>query len=57
MNKQEQSEMCRLLAKLRYDIMELITNTKSEVIKIEQTKLIEAINKILVYTYIDGKNQ
>lgn len=57
MNKQEQSDLCRLLAKLRYDIMEMMVSTKTEVVKSEQTKMIEAINKILVYTYIDGKNQ
>ena len=54
MNKQEQSELCKLLAKLRYDAMETSINcTNNDLIK-EQNKLIEAINLIMVYSYIDG---
>ena len=55
MNKNEQSQLCMLLGKLRYDIMEtLINSTNGEFIE-EQNNLIEAINKILSYSYIDNK--
>ena len=55
MNKNEQSQLCMLLGKLRYDIMEtLINSTNGEFIE-EQKNLIEAINKILSYSYIDNK--
>lgn len=56
MNKQEQSELCRLLAKMRYDIMKYITcpNITEEYYK-ECDELLTAINRIMVYSYIDGK--
>ena len=57
MNKQEQSELCRLLGKLRYDIMDSIQGaTNGEFIE-SQSKLIEAINLILTYSYIDGNSK
>lgn len=55
MNKNEQSQLCMLLAKLRYDIMETIIGATNEKFIKEQNTLIEAINKILGYSYIDNK--
>lgn len=55
MNKNEQSQLCMLLGKLRYDIMKTLINaTNGEFIE-EQNNLIGAINKILSYSYIDNK--
>ena len=53
MNKNEQSQLCMLLAKLRYDIMETLIGASNNKFIEEQNKLIEAINKILSYSYID----
>ena len=54
MNKNEQVQLCSLLAKLRYILMEDMTkNIKEDVFKRNQ-ELIEAINKLLPYSRIDG---
>lgn len=57
MNKQEQSDLCRLLGKLRYDIMDSIQGASNNEFIENQNKLIEAINLILTYSYIDGGNK
>lgn len=56
MNKQEQSELCRLLAKMRYDIMKEISfpNITKEHFK-RYNDLLTAINMIMGYSYIDMK--
>jgi len=54
MNKNEQTQLCGLLAKLRYILMEdMIKVTNDDYIK-KNNELIEAINKIIVYSRIDG---
>ena len=56
MNKQEQSELCKLLAKMRYDIMKEIVCpniTKEYYNKCDE--LLKAINKLMCYSYIDMK--
>ena len=55
MNKNEQAQLCMLLAKLRYDIMETLISATNEKYIEEQNNLIEAINKVLSYSYIDDK--
>lgn len=57
MNKQEQSELCRLLGKLRYDIMDSMQGATNGNFIESQNKLIEAINLILTYSYIDGNSK
>ena len=58
MNKNEQSQLCMLLAKMRYDIMEdmsyLIANGQDYEYKEE---LLNAINRILGYSYFDNNKR
>lgn len=56
MNKQEQSELCRLLAKMRYDIMKeiIFPNITNKHFK-RCNDLLTAINMIMGYSYIDMK--
>lgn len=57
MNKNEQSQLCMLLAKMRYDIMEMAQDAiNSNFIK-ECDEVISAINRILSYSYINGNNK
>lgn len=53
MNKNEQAQLCMLLAKLRYDLMEFGAKTwyKDD----EYIDLVDAINKIMAFSYLDGK--
>lgn len=53
MNKQEQSDLCALLAKLRYDMMELIVEKEGKDTS-KENEIINAVNKILNVTMIDG---
>lgn len=54
MNKNEQVQLCSLLAKLRYILMkDLVNATNQDFIK-HNNELIEAINKLLPYSRIDG---
>lgn len=53
MNKQEQSDLCALLAKLRYDMMEIILDKEGKNDN-KENEIINAINKILSVTMIDG---
>lgn len=56
MNKQEQSELCRLLAKMRYDIMkEIVCPSITKEYYKKCNDLLTAINKIMGYSYIDMK--
>ncbi len=56
MNKNEQAQLCMLLAKMRYDIMEIMTNQNLDKDYFKKCDdLISAINRILSYSYIDGK--
>lgn len=57
MNKNEQAQLCMLLAKLRYDVMESMINASSKSYLDDCRKLIDAINKVLTYTSIDGSNK
>lgn len=54
MNKNEQSQLCMLLAKMRYDIMKSMTeciNNKDYIKKCDE--ILSAINKVMGYSYID----
>ncbi len=53
MNKNEQAQLCMLLAKLRYDLMEF--NAKTGFLNDEYNDLVGAINKIMAFAYLDGK--
>lgn len=57
MNKQEQSDLCRLLGKLRYDVMDSMQGASNSEFIESQNELIKAINLILTYSYIDGNNK
>lgn len=57
MNKNEQLQLCMLLVKLRYEIVESIINEDDESYFDECHQLIEAINRVLAYTPIDGSNK
>ncbi len=55
MNKNEQAQLCMLLAKMRYDIMKLITdNIHNKTFVSKQDEILSAINKVISYSYIDG---
>lgn len=55
MNKNEQAQLCMLLAKMRYDIMKLITdNVHNKTFVSKQDEILSAINKVISYSYIDG---
>ena len=54
MNKQEQSELCRLLAKMRYDIMkEMFSFDMTKEVSKNLNELLTSINRIMGYSYID----
>ena len=57
MNKNEQSQLCMLLAKMRYDIMEMLQNASDTDFIKECDEVISAINRILSYSYINGNNK
>mgnify|MGYP000112779481 CR=1 FL=1 len=57
MNKNEQSQLCMLLAKMRYDIMEMLQDTSNSDFIKECDEVISAINRILSYSYINGNNK
>lgn len=57
MNKNEQSQLCMLLAKMRYDIMEMLQDTSNSDFIKECDEVISAINRILGYSYINGNNK
>lgn len=52
MNKNEQAQLCMLLAKLRYDLMETCAKTGFNNKNIND--VLEAINKIMSFGIIDG---
>lgn len=55
MNKSEQSQLCMLLGKLRYDVMETIIEPNlSDETREEYEEMLKAINRILVYSSIKG---
>lgn len=54
MNKYEQSQLCMLLAKMRYDIMEMMKDANNLTYCKECNEVITAINRILGYSYING---
>lgn len=55
MNKSEQSQLCMLLGKLRYDVMETIIEPNlSNETREEYEEMLKAINRILVYSSIKG---
>lgn len=57
MNKDEQSQLCMLLAKMRYDVMEEISSLMINCQEYKnQEELLNAINKVMCYSYIDGSN-
>ena len=56
MNKEEQAELCKLLAKMRYDIMFLLGEQNiSKNYRKKCYELLTAINRIMSYSYIDMK--
>ena len=56
MNKEEQAELCKLLAKMRYDIMFLLGEQNiSKNYHKKCDELLTAINRIMSYSYIDMK--
>ena len=57
MNKNEQSQLCMLLAKMRYDIMEMSQDASNSNFIKECTEVISSINRILSYSYINGNNK
>lgn len=57
MNKNEQAQLCMLLAKVRYDIMSDLISSNIEEYKNKCKELMDAINKVLTYTSIDGSNK
>ena len=57
MNKNEQAQLCMLLAKMRYDIMETMTHQNLDEDYFNKCDdLLSAINRILSYSYIDYNN-
>lgn len=58
MNKNEQSQLCMLLAKMRYDIMKSMTECidNEDYVK-ECDEFLSAINKVMGYSYIDENNK
>lgn len=52
MNKTEQVQLCMLLAKLRYDLMEACAKTGFNNKNIND--ILDAINKIMAFGIIDG---
>lgn len=57
MNKNEQSQLCMLLAKMRYDIMEMIVGASSEKFIKECDEIISSINRVLGYSYFSGNKK
>lgn len=57
MNKNEQAQLCMLLAKLRYDVIENMINANDKKYLDDCEKLINAINKVLTCTSINGGNK
>ena len=58
MNKNEQSQLCMLLAKMRYDIMKLMTECIDNENYVKQCdEILSAINKVMSYSYIDGNKK
>ena len=58
MNKNEQAQLCMLLAKMRYDIMETMTHPDLDKKYFKECDdLLSAINRIIAYSYIDGNNK
>ena len=57
MNKNEQSQLCMLLAKMRYDIMEMSQDASNSNFIKECGEVISSINRILSYSYINGNNK
>lgn len=54
MNKNEQSQLCMLLAKMRYDIMKSMTECIDNKNYVKQCdEILSAINKVMSYSYID----
>ena len=58
MNKNEQSQLCMLLAKMRYDIMKsMIECIDNEKYVKQCDEILSAINKVMSYSYIDGNKK
>ncbi len=54
MNKNEQSQLCMLLAKMRYDIMKSMAECIDNKNYVKQCdEILSAINKVMSYSYID----
>ena len=55
MTREEQSQLCMLLAKMRYDIMkDMSIHPTSKIYWKKCDELLSAINRIMSYSYIDG---
>lgn len=58
MNKNEQSQLCMLLAKMRYDIMKSMIECIDNENYVKQCdEILSAINKVMSYSYIDGNKK
>ena len=58
MNKNEQSQLCMLLAEMRYDIMKsMIECIDNEKYVKQCDEILSAINKVMSYSYIDGNKK
>lgn len=58
MNKNEQSQLCMLLAKMRYDIMKSMIECIDNKNYVKQCdEILSAIKKVMSYSYIDGNKK
>lgn len=55
MSKEEWAELCYLLAKLRYIILDLIVNSNNSSFIESEQRYIDEINHLMQYTLYDGE--